>query len=136
MEFPHLSSETLSKVPWGNPGLTEGIPGPSFTLGSEGIAPEAEAAPSFTGADPQPCPVSPQRTGPGKVKGRLHPLWSGVHVVVSGPGARAVGLPCHHTGSQLRGAELWRAGSTWGPALTLGAGNGLKGRKGAKGHPK
>ena len=58
MEFPHLSSETLSKVPWGNPGLTEGIPGPRFTLGSEGIAPEAEAAPSFTGADPQPCPVS------------------------------------------------------------------------------
>ena len=58
-------------------------------------------------------------------------------MVMSGPGARAVGLPCHyHARSQLRGAELWRAGSTWGPALTLGAGNGLKGRKGAKVHPK
>lgn len=136
MEFPHLSSETLSKVPGGNPGITERTPGPCFTLGSEGIAPEAEAAPSFTGAGPQPCPVSLPEDRPSKVKGHLHPLWSGVHMVVSGPGARVVGLPCHHAGSQLRRAELWRAGSTWGPALTLGAGNGLKGRKGAKVHPK
>ena len=58
MEFPNLSPETLSKVPGGNPGITERTPGPRFTLGSEGIAPEAEATPSFTGAGPQPYPVT------------------------------------------------------------------------------
>ena len=54
MEFPHLSSETLSKVPGGNPGVTERTPGPRFTLGSEGIAPEAEAAPVSQELAPSP----------------------------------------------------------------------------------